>query len=90
VSDSVVLDVKVVPRAGRTQLAGMRGGLLLVRLAAAPVDGAANAELVTFLAGLLNIPNRQIAIVSGEKSRRKRLRISGVAQEAIDKLFRQS
>ena len=82
-SDSVTLDVKVIPRAGRTALAGTRGGVLLVRLAAAPVGGAANDELIGFLSDLLDIPKRSITILSGEKSRQKRVRIDGVTAEAV-------
>ena len=79
----MILDVKVIPRAGRTALAGTRDGSVLIRLAAAPADGAANAELIAFLSDLLDIPKRSIAIVSGEKSRQKRVRIDGVTAEAV-------
>jgi uncharacterized protein (TIGR00251 family) len=79
----VILDVKVIPRAGRTALAGTRDGSILIRLAAAPVDGAANAELIAFLSTLLDVPKRDITIVSGETSRQKRVRIDGVTAEAV-------
>ena len=82
-SDSVVVDVKVVPRAGRTAFAGTRDGALLIRLAAAPVDGAANEALVSFLSQLFDVPKRQITIVAGDKSRQKRVRINGVTAEAV-------
>lgn len=61
----------------------MRDGSYLIRLAAAPVDGAANAELIAFLASLLDLPKRQVAIVSGEKSRSKRVKVKGLAAAAI-------
>jgi uncharacterized protein (TIGR00251 family) len=70
--------VRVVPRAGRSGVAGMRDGALLVRLAAAPVDGAANAELIELLARSLGLPKRRIEIVSGDRSRSKRVRIVGL------------
>lgn len=79
----MILDVKVIPRAGRTALAGIRDGSVLIRLAAAPVEGAANAELIAFLANLLDIPKRSISIVAGEKSRQKRVRIDGVTDETV-------
>ncbi|HEX4916144.1 MAG TPA: DUF167 domain-containing protein [Vicinamibacterales bacterium] len=69
--------MRVIPRAGRSTIAGRRDGAVLVRLAAAPVDGAANAELIDLLARTLKIPKRDITIVSGEKSRSKRVRIAG-------------
>ena len=75
------LDIRVIARAGRSGFAGLRGGALLVRLAAAPVDGAANDELIALLAKTLEIPRRDIAIVSGERSRSKRIRIAGLDRE---------
>ena len=81
------LSVRVVPRAGRSALAGTRGGALLVRLAAPPVEGAANGALVAFLSALLAVPRRDIVLVSGERSRDKRLRIDGLgAAEAALRL----
>ena len=82
-SESVTLDIKVIPRAGRTALAGTRDGAILIRLAAAPVEGAANSELIAFLSALFDVPKRNITIVSGEKSRQKRVRIDGVTAEAV-------
>jgi len=81
--NAALLDVRVVPRAGKSGVAGLRDGALLVRLAAAPVDGAANAELIAVLAGALHLPKRSIEIVSGDRSRSKRVRIAGMAQQAV-------
>lgn len=75
----VEFEVRVVPRAGRSALAGERDGRVLVRLAAPPVDGAANDELVAFVAGLLDVPKRAVRIVSGERSRSKRVAVDGVS-----------
>lgn len=77
----------MIPRAGRNGFGGRRDGALVVRLAAAPVDGAANDELIALLAKTLRIPKRDITIVSGERSRTKRIRIAGLAREqALAKL----
>jgi uncharacterized protein len=75
---AAVLDVRVIPRAPRTRVDGMRGAAILVRLAAPPVDGAANDALVAFLSEALAVPRRNIRIISGEKSRDKRVRIEGL------------
>jgi uncharacterized protein (TIGR00251 family) len=67
-----------MPRSPRTRVDGTRGVAVLIRLAAPPVEGAANDALVAFLSETLHVPRRDITIVSGEKSRDKRVRISGV------------
>jgi uncharacterized protein len=78
-----VLDIRVIPRARKTEVAGERDGALLVRLAAPPVEGAANDALVDFLAAVLRLPRRDICIVSGERTRRKRVAIAGVTPEQV-------
>lgn len=83
------LDIRVIPRSPRTSVDGMRGAAILVRLAAPPVDGAANDALIAFLSAALDIPRRQITIVSGERSRDKRVRIAGIGTDAaISQLLR--
>jgi uncharacterized protein (TIGR00251 family) len=77
------LDIRVIPRAHKTELAGERDGALLVRLAAPPVEGAANAALIDFLASALDLPRRSIRIVGGERSRRKRVAIAGMTPEQV-------
>ena len=76
--DGIVIDVRVVPRSGRSGIAGWREDALLVRLNAAPVDGAANEELIAIVARAMHVPKRNVTITSGERSRTKRLRISGI------------
>jgi uncharacterized protein len=77
-ANGIVIDVRVVPRAGRSGVAGTRGDALLVRLGAAPVEGAANVELVEVIAHLFGVPRRAVAIVAGERSRQKRVSVAGV------------
>jgi hypothetical protein len=66
----------------------MRGASLLVRLNAAPVDGAANAELIDVLADVLGVPKRAVTIVSGERSRQKKVRVAGLSSADIDARIR--
>jgi uncharacterized protein (TIGR00251 family) len=82
------IDIRVIPRAGKSGLAGMRGASLLVRLNAAPVDGAANAELIDVLADVLGVPKRAVTIVSGERSRQKKVRVAGLSSADIDARIR--
>ncbi len=80
----VDIAVRVTPRAGRSGIAGRRDDVWLVRLAAAPVEGAANAELIAVLADALDVPKRQITIISGDRSRQKRVRIAGLSVPDVD------
>ena len=85
--DAVLLDVRVIPRAARSQIAGPRDDALLVRLTAPPVDGAANADLIELIARTLGVSRRRIEIVAGHRSRAKRVRIAGVTPaEVLEKL----
>jgi len=68
--------VHIVPRASKTEIVGMHGDALKIRLAAPPVDGKANQALIAFLAAHYNVPARAISIVSGETSRRKVIEIT--------------
>ncbi|OLC02630.1 MAG: hypothetical protein AUH78_23665 [Gemmatimonadetes bacterium 13_1_40CM_4_69_8] len=74
--------VHVAPRARRTEVAGRHGDAIRVRIAAAPVDGAANAELARFLAERLGVPRGAVAIVSGAGGRRKTVEIAGLETDA--------
>jgi uncharacterized protein len=75
----VTIAVRAVPRAGRSGIAGTRGDALLVRLAAAPVDGAANDELIAVLAKALDLPKRRLSVVAGERARDKRVLVQGAS-----------
>ena len=81
--NAAILDIKVIPRAGRSEMAGTRDNGLLVRLAAAPVEGAANHELVDLLSRLLDVPKRSVRVISGEKGRRKRVKVMGVSAAQV-------
>ena len=73
-----VLRVRVIPRAKRSEVAGMRGDVWLIRLQAPPVEGAANEALIAMLAKLLGVPKRDVTIVAGERSREKRVRVANL------------
>jgi hypothetical protein len=81
------ITLHIVPRAKTTEAAGLHGDAVRVRVAAPPADGAANAELVRFLAERLGVARGKVRIVAGALGRRKVVEIDGVAGEAIrDKL----
>ena len=78
IDSGVLIDVRVIPRARRSELGGTRGEALLVRLKAPPVDGAANAELIEVMASKLQVAKNAVAIVIGETSRQKRVKVVGL------------
>jgi uncharacterized protein (TIGR00251 family) len=79
------ITVKVMPRAKHTELAGlMDDGTLKIRLAAPPVDGAANKALIEYLAQTLGIAKSQIEIIAGETSERKLISLLGISADEVD------
>lgn len=87
--DGCLVEVRVVPRAGRTAVAGARGDALLVRLAAAPVEGAANDALIELIAGALGVPKWRVVVVAGARSRAKRVVVHGLTAEAAAQVLRE-
>ena len=75
--DDLLLRLRVQPRAGRNAFAEPFGDALKVKLKAPPVDGRANAELLRFIAECFDVPRGAVALVSGQQSRTKQLRIQG-------------
>jgi uncharacterized protein (TIGR00251 family) len=85
--DGVSIRLHIQPRAARTELAGLFGDALKVRLKSPPVDGAANEELVRFLAETLRVPRRGVELVSGHSGRRKTVHVAGMtADDAAKRL----
>ena len=76
--DGVVLTVKAVPRAAKSEIAGVDDEWLRVRIKAPPVDGKANEALVKFFAEFFSLPKGAVSIISGDTARLKRVKISGV------------
>ena len=75
--DSITFMVRVVARASQSSIAGEHDGALRVRVAAPPIDGAANAELARLLALELRVPVRAVEITSGHASKNKKVRVHG-------------
>lgn len=77
------LEVYVQPRASKTEVVGLHDGRIKIRLAAPPVDGAANAELVSFVAARVGVAKSKVRVVAGEASRRKVIEVEGVDAERL-------
>jgi len=80
---TAIFSVRVQPRASKDEIAGETGGALKVRLRAPAVEDRANEALVEFLAQLLKTPRSAVRILSGERSRTKRIEIRGVTRQQI-------
>jgi uncharacterized protein (TIGR00251 family) len=74
----VIINVRLIPRARNSGIAGTRGDALLVRVQAPPVEGAANRELIAVMAAALRVPRQAISITAGDRSRQKLVRIIGI------------
>jgi uncharacterized protein (TIGR00251 family) len=82
VPGGVRVRVRVQPRASRSELVGVHGNALRIRLAAPPVDGAANEQLVRLLARVLGVPPRMVTVTAGHASRQKTVTVRGVELDA--------
>lgn len=77
------LRVRLQPRAKRDEVVGERGGAVVIRVAAPPVDGRANAALCELIAGLAGVAKGAVSVVHGESSRDKLVRVEGVGEAEL-------
>ncbi|MBW2630678.1 MAG: YggU family protein [Deltaproteobacteria bacterium] len=84
--NGVVFSIRVIPRASRCELAGVQGDALKIRITAPPVEGAANKECIKFLSDMLGVKKSQIKIISGHKSKNKKVSISGINRKDIKRM----
>jgi len=75
--------VRLQPRASKNQIVGEYDGALKIRIAAPPVDNAANKACIEFLAKIFGVAKSQVEILSGETSRNKLIRIHGIDKNAL-------
>lgn len=75
----MIVALHIQPGAKKTEVVGVHGEALKIRLAAPPVDGKANSALIEFLADLFELPKVRVTLVSGQTSRAKRVALSGVS-----------
>lgn len=86
--EGVLLTLHIQPGAKRTEVVGLHGEALKLRLAAPPTDGKANEALIVYLAEKLDIPKSRLTLASGQTSRSKRVAVSGVdAVEVASRLL---
>ena len=83
--DGATFAIKVHPRARKNAITGELGGALKLSLKAPPVEGRANEACIEFLANLSKVPRSSVTIASGQSSRRKVIRVSGVSADEVQK-----
>lgn len=81
------LTLHVQPGAKKTEVAGVHGDALKIRLAAPPVDGKANAALIAFVADRLGLAKSAVSLKSGQTSRRKVLEVSAAPADTVARLL---
>jgi uncharacterized protein (TIGR00251 family) len=84
--DAIAFDVLVQPRASRARIGPVHGDRLKIAVTAPPVDGEANAAVVELVAAELGVARGAVEVVAGHASRRKTVRVRGVARAAIEEL----
>lgn len=85
--EGVYIRLRVQPRASRDSVEGEHGGALRIRLTSPPVEGEANRALVKYLSKLLGLPKSSIRVVSGPRSRSKRVLVEGASASELEKVF---
>jgi uncharacterized protein (TIGR00251 family) len=83
----LLLDIKAAPGSSNSQIAGLSDNRLRIKIAAAPEDGKANAELRAFLAKTLDCPKKDITLVTGEKSRLKTMALPLAVREKLETII---
>jgi uncharacterized protein (TIGR00251 family) len=83
---AIIFSVRVVPRASQSRVVGEHDGALRVRIAAPPVEGAANRELIRTLARALHVPSRAVEITGGHSSKLKQVRVAGLMPSVLESL----
>lgn len=87
---SATLTLHIQPGAKKSEVAGLHGDALKIRLAAPPVDGKANAALIEFVADRLGVPKSAVCLKSGQTSRRKVLEVANVSEADIRRVWPES
>lgn len=85
--DAITFTVRAQPRATKSAIAGEVEGHLKIKLAAPPVEGAANEELTRFLAKLFAVPRRAITLLSGATAKTKILQINGLTPQQFETIL---
>lgn len=84
---ALAITLHIQPKARKTEIIGIHGDALKVKVAAPPIDGAANEEIIAFFARFLGVPKSRIEMTQGERSRHKTIEIDGVTAGELTSLL---
>jgi uncharacterized protein (TIGR00251 family) len=84
--EGVVFGIRVIPRSSKSEIAGIQDDALKLKITSPPVEGKANEACIRVLSDLLGVRKSRITIVSGHKSRNKRIAVSGIRKEDIESI----
>ncbi|MEQ1604481.1 MAG: DUF167 domain-containing protein [Pyrinomonadaceae bacterium] len=87
-NNDIIISVRVIPRASRTEIVGEHDGALKVRVCSPPVDSAANAEIIRLFAKHFGVSKSEVSIVSGETSKNKRIKIENLSISKFEELVK--
>lgn len=88
VKDGVIFKIRVQPRASKTEIAGLYGDSLKIKVASPPVDGIANKACLEFLADKLGVSKSSISLISGFKGRNKTIKVCGINSDDVKKIVK--
>ena len=89
-SDGATFRIRVVPRASRSEAAGIQGDALKLRVTAAPTEGKANDECIRLLAKILGVKKAQVTIIAGHTARTKTVAVEGVRAGSVAAILSRS
>lgn len=88
VKDGVIFKIRVQPRASKTEVAGLYGDSLKIKVVSPPVDGIANKTCLEFLAAKLGVSKSDITLISGFKGRNKTIKVFGINSDDVKKIVK--
>ena len=87
-NNGIIVAVRVIPCASKSEIVGEHGGSLKVRISSPPVDGAANVEIIRLFAKHFGVSKREVSIVNGETSKNKRIKIENLSVSEFEELIK--
>jgi uncharacterized protein len=80
------IEARIIPRSSRNEITSLDGGMVKIKVTAPPVDGMANSAVIELISKELKIPRKDIAIISGDKSKNKKIRVHGISHLNFQKV----